>query len=50
VLKLNGQMVKSVLTPVMPGPGNLLVTQNSVIMVGINGIVDVIPIYALTGS
>jgi outer membrane protein assembly factor BamB len=50
VLKLNGQMVKSVLTPVIPGPGNLLVTQNSVIMVGINGIIDVIPIYALTGS
>lgn len=50
VLKLNGHMVKSVLTPVIPGPGNLLVTRNSVIMVGLNGIIDVIPIYALIGS
>ncbi|BCU71564.1 PQQ-binding-like beta-propeller repeat protein [Stygiolobus caldivivus] len=50
VLKLNGQLVKTVLTPVIPGPGNLLLTKNSLVMVGLNGLIDVVPVYALIGS
>jgi len=44
VFTLSGKLVKLVKTPVMPGPGNLLVTLNSLILVGVNGIIDVIPI------
>ncbi len=43
VFTLSG-LVKLIKTPVMPGPGNLLVTLNSLILEGVNGIIDVIPI------
>jgi len=43
VFTLSG-LVKLIKTPVMSGPVNLLVTLNSLFLVGVNGIIDVIPI------
>lgn len=47
VFNLNGKLIKKILTPVMPGPGNILITFNSVILVGVNGIIDSIPIESI---
>ncbi|ARM76703.1 PQQ-binding-like beta-propeller repeat protein [Acidianus manzaensis] len=47
VLSLNGSLIKEIQTPVSPGPGNILVTYNSIILVGVNGIIDVLPIQAI---
>ncbi|QIJ32900.1 PQQ-binding-like beta-propeller repeat protein [Acidianus sulfidivorans JP7] len=47
VLSLNGTLIKEIETPVSPGPGNIIVTYNSIILVGVNGIIDVLPIQAI---
>ncbi|BFI76063.1 PQQ-binding-like beta-propeller repeat protein [Sulfurisphaera ohwakuensis] len=47
VLSIEGKLIKKILTPVMPGPGNILVTLNSVILVGVNGVIDSIPIQSI---
>lgn len=47
VLNMDGSLVKEIQTPVQAGPGNILVTFNSIILVGVNGIIDVIPIQAV---
>ncbi|BFH72802.1 PQQ-binding-like beta-propeller repeat protein [Sulfurisphaera javensis] len=47
VLNLNGKLIKKIITPVLPGPGNILVTLNSVILVGVNGIIDSIPLQSI---
>lgn len=44
VLSTDGEVVKKVVTPVMPGPGDILITYNSVILVGVNGVIDSIPL------
>ena len=48
VLSYQGNLLKGFQTPVMPGPGNMLLTCNSLILVGVNGIVDSLPLYCLT--
>ncbi|ABW00987.1 PQQ-like beta-propeller repeat protein [Caldivirga maquilingensis] len=45
VLSLNGDLIKTIITPVIPGPGSPLITKNSVIIAGLNGIIDSIPLY-----
>jgi len=47
VLTINGSLIKEVQTPVVPGAGNILATGNSVILVGINGVVESIPLFPL---
>ncbi|WP_291999204.1 PQQ-binding-like beta-propeller repeat protein [Caldivirga sp.] len=50
ILTLNGNLVKEVYTPVVPGPGNLLATGDSLILVGVNGIVESLPLFTLLHS
>ncbi len=50
ILALNGSLIKEVYTPIIPGAGNLLVTRNSLILVGINGIVESLPLFTLLHS
>ena len=40
----NGKITEETQLGVMPGPGNLLITRNSIILVGINGEIESIPL------
>jgi outer membrane protein assembly factor BamB len=44
VLSQHGTLIKEIQLKAMPGAGNLLVTDNSVVVVGVNGEVQAIPI------
>ncbi|EZQ10587.1 MULTISPECIES: PQQ-binding-like beta-propeller repeat protein [Acidianus] len=44
VLSLNGTFVKEINTEIMSGPGNVIVTNNTLILWGLNGIIETIPI------
>ncbi|BDC19529.1 hypothetical protein HS5_24190 [Acidianus sp. HS-5] len=48
VISSQGSLLKGLQTPVMPGAGNMLITCNSLILVGVNGIIDALPLYCLT--
>lgn len=50
ILTLNGTLIKEVYTPVVLGAENLLATGNSLILVGINGIVESLPLFTLLHS
>ncbi|WP_338602092.1 PQQ-binding-like beta-propeller repeat protein [Sulfolobus tengchongensis] len=47
ILNLKGELIKQIITPVQPGPGNIIVTLNSIILVGINGVIDTIPLQSI---
>ncbi len=48
VISQEGSLIKGLQTPVMPGPGNMMLTCNSLVLVGVNGIIDSLPLYCLT--
>lgn len=47
ILTLNGSLIKEIYTPIVPGAGNLLATGNSLILVGVNGIIESLPLFTL---
>lgn len=47
VLTMNGVLIRVTQTPVIPGAGNLLATRNSIILVGVNGVIESLPLIPL---